>query len=577
MYLKRLRVSSIDGILRDVSFHSGLNLIIDNTAGSNKQKTGNNVGKTTVLKLIDYCLGAQAKILYQDPENPNKNYDLVTNYLRDKNVLVHLELIDEISNPSSSGVIIERNFLQYKKAIRTINGKQVKRAADYLSTLGTTLFPDLPEDGKPSLRQVISHNIRYSSQSVSHTIKTLDPHTREIEYETLYLYLLGCPKFDGASKQQLTTALKQEREFLHRLGEGHSVQSYEMSLSILNGDIERKDAHRHRLTADPEFEKKLQQANIVKAQISTVSARLSQIDLRISLIQDAQEELSRTLSSINTEELSDLYQEAQAFIPDMHRTFAELVEYHNAMVLQRQHFIASELPELSAQHDSLQHKLQSLLTEDKTLADDLSAKMSSKDYEQLVIEINDLYRKTGETESKISQLKESEKKINTLQRELSEISDNIRSPEYKEKLGAQMKKFNTYYSQVSRDLYGESYFLDVDTRKDKSGVKYYDFTTANALNMSDGKKQGEILCFDLAYTMFADAEGMDCLHFLLNDKKELLHGNQLEAAAQLAENNGIQLVVSMLKDKLPTNMDISRSIVLELSQESKFFRIEEFS
>ena len=50
--------------------------------------------------------------------------------------------------------------------------------------------------------------------------------------------------------------------------------------------------------------------------------------------------------------------------------------------------------------------------------------------------------------------------------------------------------------------------------------------TANA-NMSSGKKQGEILCFDLAYLLFAKEENIPSLQFLLNDKKELMHDNQL--------------------------------------------------
>ena len=92
--------------------------------------------------------------------------------------------------------------------------------------------------------------------------------------------------------------------------------------------------------------------------------------------------------------------------------------------------------------------------------------------------------------------------------------------------------------------------------------------------MSSGKKQGEILCFDLVYTMFADEEDTPCLHFLLNDKKELMHDNQLIKVAEFARDNNIQLVLSILKDKLPSlAMDIAH-VAVELSQDNKLFRIE---
>ena len=92
--------------------------------------------------------------------------------------------------------------------------------------------------------------------------------------------------------------------------------------------------------------------------------------------------------------------------------------------------------------------------------------------------------------------------------------------------------------------------------------------------MSSGKKQGEILCFDLAYTLFADAEGLQCLHFLLNDKKELMHDNQLNRVCDFVETQNVQLIVSILKDKLPDGFIDKAHVAIELSQEDKLFRIE---
>ena len=83
-----------------------------------------------------------------------------------------------------------------------------------------------------------------------------------------------------------------------------------------------------------------------------------------------------------------------------------------------------------------------------------------------------------------------------------------------------------------------------------------------------------MLCFDIAYTRFADQEKIDRLHFLLNDKKELVHGNQLREVARVAEESGVQLVISMLRDKLPSEMADSSNVVLELSARDKLFRIE---
>ena len=125
MYLKSLQISSKNEVIRNIDFHNGLNLIVDNTPPkSNKIQTGNNVGKTTVLKLIDVCFGANPRIVYQDTEDKNKEYITVRNYLQENNVSVLLELIDSFENPATHISII-RNFLQRTKAIRMINGEQI--------------------------------------------------------------------------------------------------------------------------------------------------------------------------------------------------------------------------------------------------------------------------------------------------------------------------------------------------------------------------------------------------------------------------------------------------------------------
>ena len=93
--------------------------------------------------------------------------------------------------------------------------------------------------------------------------------------------------------------------------------------------------------------------------------------------------------------------------------------------------------------------------------------------------------------------------------------------------------------------------------------------------MSSGKKQGEISCFDLAYTLFADEENIPCLHFLLNDKKELMDDKQLVKISEFVNRNNIQFVASILKDKLPDEINKDDYFVVKLSQNDKLFRIKE--
>ena len=53
-----------------------------------------------------------------------------------------------------------------------------------------------------------------------------------------------------------------------------------------------------------------------------------------------------------------------------------------------------------------------------------------------------------------------------------------------------------------------------------------------------------------------------------------MHDNQLSKVADFVMKRDIQLVISILKDKLPDDLLNKANVVVELSQENKLFRIE---
>lgn len=216
MFIEKLEISTKNQIIREMNFHRGMNLIIDNTPLTDNLKlTGNNVGKTTVLKLIYFCLGGEGKDIYTDEENKNKVYEEVKSFLINHEVLVTLTLTKEFNIENKERLVIERNFLSGKNAIRKINGKSMAKK-DFENELLAKIFPE-HKDEKPSFKQIISHNIRYNDNSINKTLKTLSSFTSDVEYETLYLYLLGCGFDSGAKKQALTYQMNQEIAYKERI------------------------------------------------------------------------------------------------------------------------------------------------------------------------------------------------------------------------------------------------------------------------------------------------------------------------------------------------------------------------
>lgn len=573
MYLKKLTIETPEKLIRDMEFRAGLNLIIDDTKDISTKTTGNNVGKTTVLKLIDFCLGADPKIIYTDTENKKNTYDVVKKFLIDEQVIITLLLAEDINNTNSKTVEIKRNFLSRKNAIRRINGKDILEK-DFEDELEKKIFPGVNVE-KPSFRQIISHNIRYKDESINKTLRTLDKFTSDVEYETLYLYILGCTDDDGAEKQALTARISQEQNFKDRLEKTQNKTAYEIALGLIDDEIDALNRKKETFNLNESLEQDLDELNVVKYNINKISSLISKMEIRKNLIEEAKKELENNISFIDIQQLKILYQEVTLNIKGIHRSFEELVAYHNKMILEKVKFISQDLPDLENKLEESRKDLNNLLSEEKRLSEKISKGNTFDELEKVISELNEKYRIKGEYESTIAQIAEVEENISNLNMQIDEIDNILFSDAFEDKLKYQIKKFNRFFSSVSQELYDESYALTYEKAKNKkTGKMIYKFNSFNA-NMSSGKKQGEILCFDLAYLLFAENEKIPSLRFLLNDKKELMHDHQLIKVAEYVKNRNMQLVISILKDKLPEKALENAHVAVELSQEEKLFKIEQ--
>lgn len=560
-------------MIRNIRFHSGLNLIVDETPIDGGEETGNNVGKTTVLVLIDFCLGASAKGIYTNPENKKSEYTIVKNFLIDTEVLVTLTLSEDLENSLANEMVIERNFLKRNKLIRRINGLQ-KTEDEFEETLMNSLFSD-HYGKKPTFSQIISHNIRYKELSVSNTLRTLNQFTRDDEYETLHLFLLGCDFDQGNEKQSLLAQIRVETSFKSRLEATQTKSAYEASLALLLVDISKLNEKKSALRINPNFESDLNKLDEVKYRINLTSTAISRLKLRQSLVTEAMEDIKLNHTKIDTNQLRALYNDVKGQISKIQKSFDELVIFHNRMVEEKVRYVSKELPSLGAEIEKNEAALRGYLELERSLAETVSKSDSFEELEVLVIALNEKHRRKGEFEKVIQQIADTEANLKNHNLALAGIDDGLFSSDFEVKIQGQLNKLNKFFSEISEELYGEQYALKFDIVKNKFGQRIYKFSPFNT-NFSSGKKQGEITCFDIAYTLFADAEEIPCYHFLLNDKKELMHDNQLTKIAQLVEREQkhVQFVASILRDKLPPELNRDEYFVIELSQNDKLFRIE---
>lgn len=571
MYLSRLTISSPKKVIRDIEFHKGLNLIVDETP-ENTTGTGNNVGKTTVLRLIDFCLGGDVDGIYRNPEDKRESYALVKDFLTNNNVTVTLILVDDLDTPSKK-VVIERDFKTGRSSLIKINGKDIAKK-DFIAELEAVIFPEVKTE-TPTFRQIIAHNIRIDNLRLENTLKTLTMGKNE-EYEALYLFMFGCPNDSASRKTKLAQELDTERKYKRRMERNRSKNEYKAALSVIESDIERLIERKDKLNINENLQQDIDSLNAVRAQINKLTSRTSLLSLRRELINETVESFEKQNFGEDVVQLEMIYKQASAYVPKMQRTFKELVDFHNAMLENKKAFVAQELPSIQEEIELLSAEMKKLKEKEIVMAEKVLKSDTYEELEGIIVQLSELSRRKGEFESYIVQIESAEKAIHEKLDEMKKIDSGLFTEDFAQRLEAQRDKFNKIFSKISQEIYDEQYIIsyEVDTQK---GKQLYKFHITDVANFSSGKKQGEISCFDIAYTVFADQEDIPCLHFILNDKKELVHGNQLNSFAEVVKKYNVQFVCSMLYDKLPPVLRKDEYVVVKLSQDSKLFRIEELA
>lgn len=567
MFLKSLTIDNNGVIVRKISFHKGLNLIVDETKTSNRKESGNNVGKTTVLRLIDFCLGGKGENIYNDPEFKEKgSNNIVKEHLKDKNVTISLVLKEDLEIKSSEEIIIRRNFLNRKEKIQEINGESFNNTG-FLSELKRLIFKSV--EAKPTFRQIIAKNIRDEKNRLLNTVKVLHPTTTQEEYEALYLFWLGVDINNSDRKQKLTQQIKIERDLQKRLRKDSNLSQLEQALIVLQRNIAELENKKNSFNLNEEYNEDLDKLNKTKSTLTSLSTKISRLEIRKELILESKSEIEKEIANINTKQIETLYKEAKLLIPNLQKNFEDTLTFHNDMLKEKSKYLTKELPEIAAKIRDEKRRLDSLLSTEKEITEKLHKSGAIEDLQIIITDLNLAYERKGNIEEQKRMWEDSINKLEDYENELEKINSGINSLD--ETIKERVIEFNKFFSKISNDLYGEQFYLSPD--KNEKGYELNISTITG--NLGTGKKKGQIAAFDLAYIQFAESLGVDCIHFILHDQIENVHDNQITSLLnEVVARVNCQYIIPVLRDKLPSDIDVSNFEVLTLSQNDKLFKIE---
>jgi len=566
MQLIQLTVLRGDTIVREIEFKRGLNLILDKPT-TTAIKSGNNLGKTTVLRLIDFCLGSDGDDIWQDSEFKKSINQDVYDFLH-SNIAVSVLL--KIQNSVGSRYVLQRSFVVHKKGAPAflVNESVYRNISDYRAAVKALLFGS--NGTKPTLRQLTPKFIRSSQATMSKTLKFLGDYGSEVDYEALLLFLFGFFAVDVLEERpRLTTQKKKLERDLQALTRARKEGEIDQLLIHLRGEIEEMSLFNQIRGEVPEIAAHANAVTSIRADAANAAGRLGRLEGEIASIQLTIDELQSEYSNIDRHAIESIYREAQKYIPKLHHDWNDLSNFVQSLRGRKMRFLEAQAELVREEADLTTKELASLQTREGV---EISTLMQSRAFNEALeirADLQEKLKRLGSLEQDLVDIHSVKTSIANVDERLQETKHEI--DQGKALLQERVGVFNKYFAKLSKALYSEQYLLTFDETP-KGSLAFQ--LTAIGSNVGTGKKLSQTAAFDVAYIEFLNESGINFPRFVCHDGLESIHGNQLSILLSEANKLDGQLILATLRDKLPPMPDgfIAANTILELSQEDKLFR-----
>lgn len=563
MLLEKLTISSKNGIIRDIPFHlKGLNLVIDTTPISEDTTiSGNNVGKTTFIRSVDFCFGSSGKDIYVDKENKSDN-TAVKEFLFENEVSFTLSLL----NKAGEKFTLKRSFNSADDLY--INNVKCDSIGDYNKKLNLLIFHIQPSETKVSFRNTIKKFVRSDSYSESSLYKILHHSVKDSVYEALYLFLFGFPNQEVISKRlEIWDKIDSLKKELKRISGKSNLPRLQSRLTQLQGAIDEKESQVKNIDLPKTYDALIERLKILKSRTSELSSTVGNLNTKINLSQKTRNELIHSESKIDPLAINKLYDEAKLLIVNIKKSFEEVLQFHNKMVSNKLKFVEQHIAKLEQERNIIKQELDTLLKEQSHVLKLLDNTGTFDDLIKIREEVNLLYVEKGKLVLQIDTIQNIQSAIETNTAEFNEI--NL---EFETYIGALNKNisevFNKYFTQYTNKTHGEKLYIYYDSENRK-----FQFDNLEG-NVGDGYKKTEIISFDLAFISYFNELGLDFPKFVLHDKLEIVHQNQIQSTFDIADLLDGQFIVSVLRERISFLGEdyIDKHKILQLSQDDKFFK-----
>lgn len=521
---------------KNATFRPGLNIVLaERTKKATSQDSRNAVGKTSLIKVLDFLLGAEARPnhVVRRPELAEGSYSL------------SLDVGEETETVSRSGGDTRTVFLD----------QEYMRIGDWRTHLGQNLFGLQGIPDEPAYRSLISFYLRDVMSGAF--AKATETHRKQAAIDTqpaltwlfgLDLGLVGKVKEMLETGRSLDNLRRAARDPVlgMTIGRGRDLEASITTLRL----------EQDRMTRELSDFKVVDRYTEYRTRADSLSRDIRKLNDSLFMTERQLKDISQAIDQENAEQpdfeyIQDVYNQAGIVLPNnIRRRFEEVNEFHKSVVSNRRRYLESQQARLSEKISNDRQELQSLDAQRATLMQVLGAGGALETYNQLQRELGALSGRLTELEERRQTIDRWENANRHLQLRAAEL-EILLSSDLSER-SSQVETIGRMYSSYAYRIYGSQRPASLSIESSRAG---YRFLPTIGGDSSEGVRSIAVFCFDLTMAVTARrlGHGPD---FLVHDSHlyDSVEARQvasaLTVASEVARQEGLQYIITLNSDVL---------------------------
>lgn len=549
---KLVKLSANKDTFHNVTFKDGLNVIMgkpQNKGTLDKKSTINGIGKSLLIKIIDFCLGSD-KI--KEWEEPLKDW------------IFTLEV-----NIDNNPYIISRAVSNQRVIV--FNGEEItlSKFRDIIKEL-LALSPDL------SFRQIINRFLRKGKVAYNSYLTSV-PKEKDCNTLLIITYLLGLNYSLCQQKIDLKKELDSNRDILSRSQKDSSfrelfgIGKYDLDLELSNiefeiNKLEEEIANKNYAENYSEIQER---ANSISDSLDELNNKKFILENRIAIIKEA---LSREIS-VDLKDVQKIYEDVNIFFKeDLKRSLAEVEDFHKKLLSKRKEMLSKDLLALQAELLDISKQIEEQNRQLNENLDFLQAHSAMGKYVIAIRQIDSLKAKQKELVRVSNIEKEIRTKIETIKTNIA--TSNINAQIYLDSIESLRDTIGKKFVALAKTFYADKKSALTIKVNDGDNQIRFNIDARITSDGSDGIQEIITFCFDWVLL----TQNITKQSFIYHDslllanvekrQKEIL----FEIISELC-NNDKQYIININEDQIEgfnesTKKIVNDNIIMVLTDES---------